>query len=304
MHETYEPEWIRADCYSKEEIPEQEQMDSEYTIKDMEKELEGLKELRSRLKSAIKEKREKGVPLYLEYIEDRPLFLYLAVIAIASGFSFKSLIDVYTSFWVITMSISITFISVTILDLAIILRKSLKDHLRKVKVYKSELEELVEQLDKTDENIRFKEELIENAKATLVKPDEIINMAKQPTVKQMEKSIKAARERMKLWDNEASKYKEALSVVLGHCTELIKICKNDSSAINEISEIYNVLIAETLSVVERYSLDHSREAEQEISTLIINFDNYVKRKVKKYKNVRSMVMSCDIATLNKVFKSE
>lgn len=304
MHETYKPEWIRADYYREEEIPEQEQMNNGYTIKDMEKELDGLKELQSRLKSAIKEKKEKGVPLYLEYIEDRPFFLYLAVIVMASGFSFKFLIDVYSSFWTIVMSISITFILIDILDLAIILRKSLKDHLGKVKIYKSELEELVEQLAKTDENIRFKEELIENAKATLVKPDTIINMAKQPTVKQMEKSIKAARERMKLWDDEASKYKEALSAVLGNCTELIKICKNDSSAINEISEIYNVLIAETLSVVERYSLDHSGEAEQELSTLITNFDSYVKRKVEKYKNVRSMAMSCDIATLNKVFKSE
>lgn len=304
MHETYRPEWIRADYYSEEEIPEQEQMNNGYTIKDMEKELDGLKELQSRLKSAIKEKKEKGVPLYLEYIEDRPFFLYLAVIVMASGFSFKFLIDVYTSFWAIIMSISITFILIDILDLAIILRKSLKDHLGKVKIYKSELEELVEQLDKTDENIRFKEELIENAKATLVKPDTIINMAKQPTVKQMEKSIKAARERMKLWDDEALKYKEALSAVLSNCAELIKICKNDSSAINEISEIYNVLIAETLSVVERYSLDHSGEAEQELSTLITNFDSYVKRKVEKYRNVRSMAMSCDIATLNKVFKSE
>lgn len=304
MHETYKPEWIRADYYREEEIPEQEQMNNGYTIKDMEKELDGLKELQSRLKSAIKEKKEKGVPLYLEYIEDRPFFLYLAVIVMASGFSFKFLIDIYSSFWTIVMSISITFILIDILDLAIILRKSLKDHLGKVKIYKSELEELVEQLDKTDENIRFKEELIENAKATLVKPDTIINMAKQPTVKQMEKSIKAARERMKLWDDEASKYKEALSAVLSNCTELIKICKNDSSAINEISEIYNVLIAETLSVVERYSLDHSGEAEQELSTLITNFDSYVKRKVEKYRNVRSMAMSCDIATLNKVFKSE
>lgn len=307
MHETYGASWNEADQYNDyrdtDEL-EQEQPNNEYTIRDMERELGKLKKLRDKLKRAIQEKEKESFKAFRIATEERPWTLYLLGLCFIFGCIYIFIIESYSTFWGLEIGLSVAVLVLVVMDGAKILLKFTKAYKGELREKMSSIKELREQLNEVEENIQFKEDMVNTAKATAIRPKNIVNSAKMPTVVQMEKSITVARERINSWSSGLGKYKKALNNVLDKCSKLVALCKDDSSAINEISNIYNVLISETLSVIERYSDDNSAETKHELEKLISSFDGYVDRKLSKYQGMRDMAMNCDISTLCKIFEAE
>lgn len=77
------------------------------------------------------------------------------------------------------------------------------------------------------------------------------------------------------------------------------MCENDADAINDISNIYNVLISETLSVVKEYWSNTN-----EITNMLKKFEKFTCTKLNKYRRKREERMKCSINTLNRLFDED
>lgn len=161
------------------------------------------------------------------------------------------------------------------------------------------LEKLDKQLEDISNQIKTTEELIENTKAASIKPASIISKSKKSTVESMLSTVKSAEEEVQAWGHKYDTYKDRLLSILSNCKTLLDMCENDADAINDISNIYNVLISETLSVVKEYWSNTS-----EITNMLEKFEKFTCTKLNKYRRKREERMKCSINTLNRLFDED
>ena len=191
------------------------------------------------------------------------------------------------------------FFIVIILDtLAVVTIAALK-LLRGYLSISDKLEKLDKQLEDINSQIKITEKLIENNKAASIKPANIISKSKKSTVESMLNTVKSAEEEVQAWGHKYDTYKDKLLSILSNCKTLLDMCENDADAINDISNIYNVLISETLSVVKEYWSNTN-----EITNMLEKFEKFTCTKLNKYRRKREERMKCSINTLNKLFDED
>lgn len=161
------------------------------------------------------------------------------------------------------------------------------------------LEKLDKQLEDINNQIKITEKLIESTKAASIKPASIIINSKKSTVENMYNTVKSAEEEVLAWGHKYDTYKDKLLGILSNCKTLLDMCENDVDAINDISNIYNVLIGETLSVVKEYWSNTN-----EVSNMLERFEEFTCTKINKYRRKREERMKCSINTLNKLFDED
>lgn len=161
------------------------------------------------------------------------------------------------------------------------------------------LEKLDKQLEDINNQIKLTEKLIESTKAASIKPASIIINSKKSTVENMYDTVKSAEEEVLAWGHKYDAYKDKFLSILSNCKTLLDMCRNDVDAINDISNIYNVLIGETLSVVKEYWSNTN-----EITNMLERFEEFTCTKINKYRRKREERMKCSINTLNKLFDED
>lgn len=161
------------------------------------------------------------------------------------------------------------------------------------------LEKLDKQLEDINNQIKITEKLIESTKAASIKPASIIINSKKSTVENMYDTVKSAEEEVLAWGHKYDAYKDKLLSILSNCKTLLDMCRNDVDAINDISNIYNVLIGETLGVVKEYWSNTN-----EITNMLERFEEFTCTKINKYRRKREERMKCSINTLNRLFDED
>lgn len=191
------------------------------------------------------------------------------------------------------------FFIVVILDTLAVVTIAVINLLRGYLSISDKLEKLDKQLEDINNQIKTTEELIENTKAASIKPASIISKSKKSTVESMYDTVKSAEKEVQAWGHKYDTYKDRLLSILNNCKTLLDMCENDADAINDISNIYNVLISETLSVVKEYWSNTN-----EITNMLEKFEKFTCTKLNKYRRKREERMKCSINTLNKLFDED
>lgn len=188
--------------------------------------------------------------------------------------------------------IEITFGIVSTITYVVVPNKRIKAN------YKRELVELSCRLEKLDETYKFYDDMIKSAKATAIRPKEVISSIKEKTNSKMKSEVEEVRS--EILPNMIKQHRKKFGAILDKCDELLNLCGTDSSALNEVSQIYNIIMRETAEVVVKYG-----ESEQAtIEGLLDNFEGYVDRKISKYKSIKEVALNSDINALNNIFKSD
>lgn len=191
------------------------------------------------------------------------------------------------------------FFIVAILDTLAVVTIAVLNLLRGYLSISDKLEKLDKQLEDINNEIKTTEELIENTKAASIKPASIISKSKKSTVESMYDTVKSAEKEVQAWGHKYDTYKDRLLSILNNCKTLLDMCENDADAINDISNIYNVLISETLSVVKEYWSNTN-----EITNMLEKFERFTCTKLNKYRRKREERMKCSINTLNRLFDED
>lgn len=299
----WEPWMDKRGASNNQEKSKKKSSEAEYSLRDMEKELLSIQYEYEECKRKYSKIKNNHIDFRVMYLVNRNYIAYCVILLLATIFIVKvSWAEFNEPIYCIMVGISKAVIFVVLIDLCIVLIKSILKLKRDIKNKQEAMVEQEEALKGLDAKIRLREEIIESAKAAQVAPSRVVNKAKQPTVISMEQSLTSAKERIKSWEGTQEVYAGRLSKILGKCSKLIEVCKGDTMAVNEISNIYNVLIVETLGVVERYS--ESESSTGELGDMLNNFEDYIDRKLSKYQSMQDIARSCDIAALNKVFNTD
>lgn len=161
-----------------------------------------------------------------------------------------------------------------------------------------EYKELKKSIQEIESQIKLKSELLEAAKVSAIRPKEVMMDIKEGTNANMKAEVSRVRETLlpKMYE----KYRKNFSKILDKCDKLLSLCGTDGAALNEVSNIYNILIRETAMVVLKYDESNALE----ISSLLDNFESYLDRKINKYKVIKDISLNSDVNALNNIFKSD
>lgn len=161
-----------------------------------------------------------------------------------------------------------------------------------------ELDKLSKELKNKEDEIELYNDMINTSKVTAIRPSGVIRGVKNKTNETMLSEVRRIRSEVESNIEDALKIK--FMKILDELETLLSVCGSNSNALNDISNIYNVVLEHTFLVAEKYQ-DTDLEL---IVDLLDNFDKYVNSKISKHKTLHDMSLLADINTLNNIFKGD